>query len=463
MAPSGGGRAVATAVDLRALPDTAGSGQPPPEQARFPQQTQVPQHTQARATISFDGLGQDDPVSARPSDVNAAAGAGDIVEVVNARVAAFTRTGGRRCAVPLAGLFGVAAELFNPRVLYDARYRRYSLLATVEPDAGAAATLFVATTRGADPCATWWAYRLAFSGPLFPPGTRLDRPNLGQDPTSLLLSSDNFRAGAYVGSAAFALAKSAIYAGVAVGYEAFAVPFATAPVTDQTAGAGDSYYLAAVPGRGYLLYRMLDSAGPDTVLLADASIEAPFVAPSRRIRQCGAGTLDPLDGRIAAPAVRADNFVWFAHGVDAGGRPGVRYGAISLVSHTAYVAVAARSRTSDDFNPSIAVADAGYGSAYVWLNWAFTDVSGQPCADVSAVADDVEPGGGVPDLVGHGTVFALSPGGSGADAPFGGYSSTVVEPTTDRACPTGWTAVLAQQYFGADGRWRTRLARVSSC
>src|SRR4029453_761748 len=103
---------------------------------------------------------------------------------------------------------------------------------------------------------------------------------------------------------------------------------------------------------------------------------------------------------------------------------------------------------------SIAVTEAGYGSVYAWLNWAFTDVAAQPCVDASAIADGVEPGAGLPDLVGRGTVFAAGRG-SGADAPFGAYSSAVADLLPDGGCPAGWTAVVAQQYFGPGGRWRT--------
>jgi len=420
----------------------------------------------ARVGRSFDGLGQDDAALARPADVNAAVGLADVVEVANRALAVYTKGGTRRCAVALADLLGTPEELWSPRVQYDARYGRYSVAVAVEPaSAQAPAAVYLATTRAADPCQTWWTYRLSFSGPLFPPGTRLDSPRLGQDRVALLLSSDNFDAAGYVGSAAFAVPKSAVYGGAALSYPAFEVAFATAPVnSDQAtaAVAADSFYLAAEPGHGYLLYRMINSAGPGTVLLTEATVDAVFAAPARRIRQCTAGTLDPLDGRIASPPVRAGDFVWFTHGIDDGGRPAVRYGAISLRSYNAYLATAARSPTSDDFNPSIAVGELGSGFAYIWLNWAFTDVAASPCTDVSPIADSVAPGEGLPDLVGSGVVFARGTG-SGVDAPFGAYSSAAVDPAGATGCPTGRSAVFAQQYFGDDGRWRTRLAQLSSC
>jgi hypothetical protein len=454
--PAGGdGRATATAVDIRALQHVTWQGVP----AGLGKAVRS-----GRTGLAFDGLAQDDTMPTRPAEVSATVGSADVVEVVNHGLAVYTKGGARRCAVTLAGLFGVAGEPSNPRVQYDARYRRFSVLATAKAVPGAAAAAHLATTQGPDPCAGWWTYRLTFTGPMFPRGARLDRPNLGQDPVALLMSSDNYHSGEYIGSAAFAVAKSAVYAGAPLTYPAFAVAFATVPVTsDQVDGAftDDSYYLAALPGFGYLLYRMTSSAGPGTMLMPEANVAAPFEAPTRPVRQCAGGPLDPLDGRISAPPIRAGDYVWFTHGFNAGGRPGVRYGALSLASTLPYLATAAHSATSDDFNASIAVADAGSGYDHIWLNWSSTDVTAQPCADVSAVAAVIAPGAGLPDLAG-GLVFARGRG-SGTDAPFGAYSSAAVDPVARGSCGTGRSAVLAQQYFGDDGRWRTRLARIDSC
>jgi hypothetical protein len=418
---------------------------------------------------NFDGLAQDEAAAGpgEPPDVSAAAGPSHVVEAVNRRVAAFTRAGDLRCTLTLAAFFG-AADPSGPRVQYDRVYNRYSLVAAA-PRTGAEAStgLYLAASRSGDPCEDWWIYRLTFAGTLLPRGAWFDRPYLGQDPQALLLSSDGFRgasgasSASYAGSVAFALPKAAVYAGTPTDVPTFPVGFSTAPVTTAVPGE-DSFYLQAVSGRGYQLYRMVNSVGPGTLLLDEATVTAPFAVPARRIRQCTGATLDPLDGRITAPPVRVGDYVWFAHGVDAAGRPGVRYGAIGLFDHSVTVAAAAHSATSDDFNPSIGVSDAGYGLAYAWLNWAYTDTAAHPCTNVSVVVDGVAPGAGLPDLLGTGIVLVHG-GASSADASFGQYSSVVVDPQATPDCPGGRTAVTAQQYFDAGGQWHTRIARLAFC
>ncbi|OLB63983.1 MAG: hypothetical protein AUI10_13045 [Actinobacteria bacterium 13_2_20CM_2_72_6] len=432
--PGGWGRAGATVTDVRE-PRNAGA-------------------SLRTSGVNVDGLGQEGPASAPVPDASAAAGPRYLVEAVNSRLAAFTRTGTVRCTITLAALFGTGDdEPTGPRVQYDTVYDRYALVA-------GGTEVYLATTRGGDPCATWWVYRVRFSGAPFPPGTRLDHPYLAQDPQALLLSSNNFRGPAYVGSVAFAAPKAAFYAGVSVDLPAFPVAFSTAPVS--ATADGDSYFLAAVPGLGYQLYELLNSAGPGTVLLDQGTVAAPFLPPPRWARQCTGAGLGPLDGRIAGPPVRVGDYVWFTHGVAVDGRAGVRYGAVDLFTHAAYTATVARSATSDDFNPSIGARDAGYGLNYIWLNWAATDPGAHPCADVAVMVDGVAAGEGVPDRHGTGAVLAQG-GATGADAPFGGYSSVAVDPVTRPGCPVGTAAVVAQQYFDGAGRWRTRIARVEWC
>ena len=415
-----------------------------------------------RLGLNVDGLAQDDSAPGDPSGVSAVAGPKVLVEVAGNRLAVLTRQGATRCSTLLPALFGVAPDVSGARLLYDAAYDRYSLVATVPAAApGAPAMLYLAASRGSDPCAGWWAYRLTFGGAQFPPGAWLDHPYLGQDPRALLLSSNNAVGDRYVGSAAFALPKAAVYAGATAHVPTFAVPYSTAPVTTSDPDA-DSYYMAAVPGLGYQLYRMVNSAGPGTALLDDATVAAPFAAPVRAIRQCTDTALDPSDGRLATVPVRAGDYVWFAHEVDYGGRPGVRYGAVDLYDHTAYTAAAGYSATSDDFSPSIGVADAGQGLDRVWLNWAYTDPGTLPCTDVSAVVDTVAPGDGVPDRVGTGMrVVRGNPARAGTRLT--AYSSVAVDPAAVAGCGAGAAAVTAQQYFAADGRWRTRIARIESC
>lgn len=67
------------------------------------------------------------------------------------------------------------------------------------------------------------------------------------------------------------------------------------------------------------------------------------------------------------------------------------------------------------------------------------------------------PGGGIPNLIGTGTV--LVNGSVTGQTRFGDYNSVSVDPSM----ATSTCAVVTNQYFAPGGSWRTRIARVGNC
>jgi hypothetical protein len=221
-----------------------------------------------------------------------------------------------------------------------------------------------------------------------------------------------------------------------------------------------AYYLATVPGTGYKLYRMADTAGPGTTMTLQATISAPFSAPVRRVNQPGTTiTLDPGDGRMTQSPVLHGDFLWFTHGIDQSGFPSVRYGAIGLLDNSATVATMFKSPTSDDFNPSIGIADAGHNKVRIWVNWAYTDTPNN--VPTSMTVNGVGPNQRVPSKVGGlDLVNGITTNGNRR---FGDYSSVSIDPTGTTNCPAGNVGVLAQQYFRDIGIWQNRVAVVGFC
>ncbi|HKT00244.1 MAG TPA: hypothetical protein VJT31_11995 [Rugosimonospora sp.] len=397
----------------------------------------------------------------RPSDVNAAVGTTQIVEATNLRMAVYNKSGTQQCAtITIATLLGSTDSLSDPRVQFDNVNLRFSFVMTVVPASGTATpALWVAATTGNNACGTWNVYRVTFSGGSFPAGELLDYPILGQDRNALLFGTDNF--GSNRNRTVFAIPKSAVYSGQGFSFSAFNVNAQCAPVSNggiPMTSSTFSYFLGSVPGTGYQLYRMANSAGPNTSVTLQATISAPFNAPSRRANQPGTtSTIDPLDGRIAwSPVLASGGFIWFAHGIDLSGFPAVRYGAINTNNNTSGgMATAFRSATSDDFNPSVGVGNNPGGGAFIYVNWAYTDAPNN--ISTSVTVDSVQPGAGVPDL--HGTGVVLVNGSNTTDDRFGDYSSVAIDPSN----ANGSCAVIAQQYFGTDGGWRTRIGRVGTC
>jgi hypothetical protein len=451
----------------------------PPGLVQHPSAGQVrPLTAPSTLNANFNGSVEANCGGCRPSDNNAAVGSTQIAESVNLQLRVTDKSGNLACTpLSLNSFLGTSDALSDPRVQYDNLNGRFSLSVTVVAASGSATpALWVAASQTGDACGGWFLFRVTFGGTGYPAGTTLDFPYLGQDRGALLISSNNFccsngagSIGGFIGSFAFAIPKSAAYSGGGFSFTSSAVDFSTAPVT--VAGipmfaTTTTYWLASVPGTGYDLYRMNTGGGPITL---QARISSAFSAPTRLANQPGTNvTLDSFDGAIVWAPVQDGNFVWFAHGIDDGGFPTIRYGAINVTANTATVAVAFHSGTSDDFNPSIGVSDAGNGNN-IWLNWAYTDTPNGVAA--SDNVDGVLPGQGVPNLIGTGLTLVsgfssnqIDPNKGPTFGRFGDYSSVAVDPAAaGGSCTAGQTAVTAQQYFDSTGNWVTRLARLSFC
>jgi hypothetical protein len=396
-----------------------------------------------------------------PPDPSAAGSGTEVVELTNTFVQVVTPTGAVLCngGVTLNQLLRSTDVLTDPRIQFDDVNRRFSLAVTVKPATTTATpALWVAASDTADACGTWRVYRLTFSGGPFSAGTFLDFPMLGQDTNALLLSTRNQRQGVNDTFSVFGLPKATIYAGNAVSFTTFAVPSLTAPVTNAgqpMVTSPAAFFLAAVPGTGYKLFRLSNSGGPGAALTLQATMGPSFTAPTREARQPGTtDEVDSTDGNITASPYFDGASIWFAHVVDLSGFPTIRYGAVNVAANTAATAVAFRSASSDDFNPALAVGLTGTGPA-VYLTWAFTDAPNN--IPTSAVVDLLPAGQPVTNLIGTGTV--LVNGGNSTEFRFGDFSSVAIDPSV----PAGACAWAAQQYFSTTGDWATRLARIGTC
>lgn len=423
--------------------------------------TQVRPQVAPSVVANFDGLNlTQSGCGCQPPDPNAAVGANEIVEMVNTSFEVYSKAGAALCGISLNSFLSTGDALSDPRVMYDNVNGRYLFVLTVVPASTTATpALWVGATQTNNPCGSWWIFRPTFAGGSFPAGTLLDYPILGQDRNAMLLSTANFTPSAGENFTVFGIPKSALYSGGAFNFTAFTTASQTAPVTNggiPMISTTFSYFLGAVPGTGYRLYRLTNSGGSGATLTLQATISSTFSAPPRRVNQPGTTTtLDPLDGRIDWSPVNDGNFIWFAHGIAIGSFPGVRYGAISIAANTATVAEAFRSGTSDDFNPSVGVGNSPSGGNFIYVNWAYTDTpAGVATSDT---IDSVTPGSGVPNLIGTGVV--LVNGVSTGETRFGDFSSVAIDPTN----ANGSCAVTAQQYFQSGGQWATRIGRVGTC
>jgi hypothetical protein len=414
----------------------------------------------------FDGVAQDNCPSCTnpPPDPNAAVGAGKIVQVVNQLIQVTNRVGAVQCGGPvtLQRLLRTTDGLTDPRVQFDNVNQRFSLSVTVSSvHPSDTPAMWVATSETEDPCGRWFLYRLTFHGDAYPTGTMLDFPMLGQDTHALLISvrtclinKDCLKPDGAIFTV-FGLPKSVVYSGAHVEFNSFQVDSLTAPIVNAgqpMIASPVSFFLAAVPGTGYKLYRLTNSGGPGASM-TKTIISAPFSKPRRQVNQPGTtATLDPSDGNILAAPYFDGTRIWFTHDGDDGGFPTVRYGAVDTRNNTVVTAWAFHSGSSDDFNPSLAVGITPQRET-VYLNWAFTDtLAGTATTDVFASGDANQP---ITSIAGPGMISVS--GSISTQGRFGDFSSVSVDPAVS-GC-----AFAAQEYFGSDGNWKTRITPIGQC
>jgi hypothetical protein len=404
-------------------------------------------------TNAFNGVTQaGSGCNCQPPDVSVTAGGPFIAEAVNLVYAVYDKTNGNvLLQVSLNNLFGTNDGLSHPRVTYDPTWNRWALV--VEDTT--APRLWLAYSQTNDPTGFWWIYHVDFA---FPAGSTVDFPNVGMDQNSFAYTSNNFGPSQnYLGSTAFDVPKPRSYNGFGFTAKSYGVNFNTTPaiVGGYPTEIGTFLYLLSPDSTKKVMdIYHFSGTGHTPFLSFDGTIPYDWTPPPRRVNQPGTSqTLDPLDGRIAAPAQQLGGRVWFAHGVALGSFPSVDYGYVTPGNMAIHVGTAHHSGTSDDFNPSISAQVSG-GVAQAWVSWAYTDTpNGIPTRDVFDLNQ-----GNTPNQV-AGTVYS-APGAVTTESGFGDYSSSVPEYNAVGTCAQGLNAVVANEYFLADGTWGTRIARV---
>lgn len=410
-----------------------------------------------------------------PPDTNGAISSTRIVEAVNLSLTIYKRGGALVKRTSLASFFPTSRSISDPHILFDAKAKRWILVFIPIPETTTTTPqMYVAVSTSADPAGTYFKYTLSFSGGLYPGGTLLDYPMVGQDTKAVIVDTNNFQLTgggfSYINSAAFALPKSQLFAGAGVSFPAFATVPSAHPAIARGIPAkayAKSYLLAANGSGGYTMYYMTNTGGTPTFTLQGTSpggLWSPPPPASQPPPNSGV-QLDTLDGRLQAPPIQADTFLWFTHAVNLGGFPAVRYGAISLSSSgTGGLSVttnnAFATSTSDDWNPSIGLAEPTTNQVRIFLNWAVTD----PAAgkNVAQRVSGVGPGEGVPSLAGLGKTL-FTGGGSPSQTRFGDYSSVSMDVVNvSSTCTKATQALVVNQVFNA-GDWQVRLARVGTC
>jgi hypothetical protein len=175
--------------------------------------------TPVRTGVHFAAASQcDNGACAYPPDTEGAAGAYQIVQTTNSSVEVWKKAnppGNLLKSTADTAFFGTTDFLGDQRVLYDAEFKRWVIVADdFTIPSNAFNKVWLAVSKTASPTGSWFIYQISFSGGPFVAGNFFDFPNLGMDQDAYTFTGNIFSTtSGYVTTTVFAIAKARIYNG----------------------------------------------------------------------------------------------------------------------------------------------------------------------------------------------------------------------------------------------------------
>ncbi len=158
-----------------------------------------------------------------PPDPSGAVGPNHVVNVVNAVIQFFTKTGTAQNSQSLSSFFASqspANSLFDPKVIYDQYNGRFVVEADEKVDNGATSSsstsrVLIAVSDDSDPNGTWYETALNTKLTINSTTRWLDYPGLAVDANAIYLTGNmfGFSGGGYGGSRLWIINKSGLYTG----------------------------------------------------------------------------------------------------------------------------------------------------------------------------------------------------------------------------------------------------------
>jgi PKD repeat protein len=343
----------------------------------------------ARARSVFGGLNppglssSDNAANQGPPDTTGAIGPSNYVEIVNSRVAVYSRSLGLVASTGLDTLAGISPGTSDPQIEWDPRGGRWFYVV----NDGTTALAF-GWSKSADPSdlVNGWC-RFSLSTPLFD-----DFPKLGHDDTHLIIGANAFSGATAVTAQIIVVPKPASGATTCPSTPPSATVFGSAltpltnadgspaftPVPANTFDASGTGYVVAAhdPGSGaaskVMAWHIGDASGTPT-LVADGDTTVPSYSVPANVPQPGtSNTLDSSDVRLTQAVAEADpgasgaEAVWTQHTVSGGAGSVVRWYELLPAGLTALQAGTVSNPANFVFNG--AISPAGNGDAALNYN-----------------------------------------------------------------------------------------------
>ena len=394
-------------------------------------------------------------------DTHGAIGHTQFVEVVDQRVAVFSRNSlsSPLKSTSLNAFFGAGTSDFvaQARVIYDRDAQRWIVTATRFPNSSTDPVhrLIFAVSKTSDATGGFFIFHLDFFGSApagaFQNGDRVDLPQLGLDQGSVLVT------GSVVGSdnsirfvVLTALPKANVYnSSLSFQPAIFAVPFKTlAPpiVRDHNA---KSFFIGALGNSNTLnLFTLINSSSFSTAkLFGPVNIPVPAYSIPPNARQFGTtALLETFDDRFENASTQIGNDLWQVHTIALNGHPKPKFYRVNTVTNTVTSSgIISASATSDDWDASIAANDLDQPV----VAWSSTDPSAHINAQVRVASGPVGPGTVVVTIPTfyHPTTSTVQP--------WNEYSAVTIDPLFTN------NAWLVNEKIISGSVWGSQIARIT--
>ncbi len=429
--------------------------------------------------INMSGLSQGGGIWI-PPDTHGAAGATQFVEVVNQKLAVYSKTTPPKLlkSIPLASFFGYTAPspgLFAPRVIYDRTWKRWIVMANALHESVGVQKLLIAVSKNSDATGAFYVVR-DFNTDVSQSGEFNDFPQLGIDQDAVIVTtnvfSDESLDSPYVRSQVITFAKAQAYNGLALeaqfidaGQSGTLAPPIVLDANPNT------FLIAAAPvdypnGTSLRLFTLTNSSRGSAASLA-GPVSVPLAAAyGMPVDAQQFGTTDTLltgDARFGNVSTQVGDALWQTHTVENGnGLPTPVWYKINTETHTLTESgVFYSTATSFDFNASIVANQEGD----MFATWSSTDPSpdpGFPVANAQVRFSGRTVGDPETDLSPGTALFTSSPFYDPDPAfygpppwPWGSYSAITIDPANDMQ------AWLVNEKITSTSRWGSQIGRVA--
>src|SRR5581483_6628417 len=270
----------------------------------------------------FRGITQSQSDGFFPPGVNGVVGGSFNVSTTNDRFVVYSKGTAPvvKKNVSLNTFFSYAAEaLFDPRVVYDPVWKRFVTEADAFEESGTTQILGISVTKSGDPTKGTWNY-LINGKQVCGTDVFVDYPQISTTQDAVLLTVNCFRDsdGAYLGSRAFAVAKSILYNGLGFTVPVFSPGDATATPPNVLDGNPRAHLLVTGGGTAVRDVTWTDpQAGFYSTMSAPVNItgfQTVVLPPDARQAGCSTTScrIDTGDARFASPSTQINDDLWNA-------------------------------------------------------------------------------------------------------------------------------------------------------